>query len=144
MSALRGYDAWLTREPDWYGDEPPMRCSSCGGYLKRQAEGTREWVMLNRCTGQAKVLTCTYDAHADAAILQIIGDEFAGKTYEVAYPPECGGSEPQWLIHNDGDIDPKKAASYRHDAHWYVEEYGQQAVAIRTCGSCGHINEEPL
>lgn len=143
---MRGYDAWVTREPPWMDYEPPVyRCSHCGSFLKAEAEGEREFMQIHMCDGKPKVIECKYgETDADEGILAIIGEEYRGKGYRLGYAPACGTKEGSHDLSYDGEIDPEKADEWEHEPHWYADPYGYTALALRTCGRCGHLNEEVL
>lgn len=140
-------DRYITREPYWMEEEerPARHCTKCGRFLKDEPEGGRSWVQISRCNGEAKVLTCHYGENSsDEGILQILGEEYRGKEYKLAYPPECGTKEGSIHADFDGDIRPEDAPSYKHDPHFFVEDpWCYQETEIRTC-VCGHINEEAV
>lgn len=124
MSAFRNYDAWITREPDCPDDEPfEAHCSGCGAFLAAAADEMSNHDELAHCDGQTITVTGTYDADADAGLLAILGDEFAGKSYEVEYDPPCG---------QVGEHDP-------HD--WPI---GGWTELIRVCRRCRHRNVEQM
>lgn len=138
---MRGYDAWVTREPDYGPDEPPVyRCSHCGGFLAQQPEAQRQFTTLRHCNGKAHVIDgCTHDE----GVLAIIGEEYRHTTFSVAYAPECGGKTAEHHQQGDeGEIAVADAPSYEHEPHFYEEPYGSPCCEIRTCKKCGHINEE--
>lgn len=143
---MQGYDAWVTREPDYLFDKPlPLpRCSTCGEFMQEQPEGFREWVTLERCSGEPKVIECKYgDVASDEGLLRILGEEYRGKSYRVAYAAACGSMNGSNHATYDGEIAPDVASEWKHAPHWFVAEWGYQRVAVRTC-SRGHVNEEAL
>ena len=135
---MRGYDAWVTREPPWMDYEPPVYRCSCGAFLKAEAEGTREWVTLSRCNGEANVYA---DQRHDDRVLAIIGEEHAAETFALAFRPACGSKTGAHEQEGDGEIRPEDAADWKHEPHYYAEPYGWQQCELRTCARCGRINE---
>ena len=112
---LRGLDAWLTRGP-WDEEEPPApRCGRCGGFLRRTADRTEPWEDGIDCDGTVTLHPQEYDE----ALIAILGEEYRGKTYDVAVSP-CG-------------ID--LAA---HEPHREIMAAG--VTEHRLCRRCGHQN----
>lgn len=142
MSTLRGYDAWVTREPPWYDDEPPVyRCCSCGGFLKSEPNGTREAVSIHRCDGQPTVVT---DQHHDEAVLRILGEEHRDDTFTVCYAPVCGNRTATYEEGGEqGEISESEVESFRHEPHFFADRMGPYIAAIRVCVRCGASNEDP-
>lgn len=135
---MRGYDAWITRGPPEYEERPPLRCASCGRFLKEEPDGGREYVRVRRCDGQPRVFEDTHDE----SVLAIIGEEYRGKKFTTAYPPDCGGKEPSHEQTGDGgEIHPNEVESYRHEPHFWADPYEWYAAAVRTC-VCGATNED--
>jgi hypothetical protein len=136
-------DRWITRDPPYDdGERVQLKCLACGRFLKEQEDGLREWVAVEHCSGEAKVLDCVYGAVAsDEGILQIIGEEFRGTSYQIAYPPVCGSMKGSNHRTFDGDIAPEAAPKWTHEPHFFADDFGYQQVAIRVC-VCGHANEE--
>lgn len=142
----RALDRYLTREPDYFRDGEPaaLKCSGCGKFLREQEDGIREWVNVERCSGEPSVIECTYgDAASDEQILAIIGEEHRGKTYRVAFSAACGSMKGSGHATYDGEVSPDKVEEWKHDSHFFVPEWGYQQVAVRVC-KCGHVNEEAL
>ena len=114
---MRGYDAWLTREPDWRTEEPVLlHCRSCGAFLPRDPERTEEWGDGYDCDGTVRTVAQPY-GEGLAAILGVDPED----TYNLAVS-DCG-------------ID-----TVPHVAHW-VEVIGG-VTEFRTCRACGTVNEE--
>ena len=132
-----GYDAYVTRDP-YFEYEPPesdFHCSACGRFLTDEPTYTREWQMVHRCDGEPKVLDCVYGGSAhDEGLIEILGEEFRGKSYRLGYPPKCKQAE------GEHEIDPDKADEHRHAPHFFGDPYGWHHVQVRVCG-CGHENE---
>lgn len=118
---MRGYDAWVTREPDYFDWEPPPqpKCSRCGRYVKREALWTVQGEDAVYCDGKTSTYQTTY-TERDASLLDIIGWGFLGETYNVEYPPPCGEER-------------------EHEAHYEV--VNSYTVVYRRC-SAGHIAKE--
>lgn len=121
---MSGYDAWLTREPDW--PEPPLpgeagwpRCE-CGAWLPLNPEREEGWEETQPCDGKPEVVTSLY-TKADAGLLDIIGWDFLDTSYTTEYDPICG--QPR-----------------EHPAHQYVVAAG--GILFRTCKRCGKENRE--
>jgi hypothetical protein len=143
VSALRGYDAWVTREPPEPAEPPVYRCCGCGGFLPEKADGEREYVTVHRCDGQPKVLT---GQRHEESVLAIIGEEHRDDTFTICYPPPCGGKT---VTHEpDGDrseIREDEVESYRHEPHFFMADgYDHYAAAVRVCRRCGCSNEDPV
>lgn len=134
-------DRWITREPDYYGadERELLRCSTCGVYLPDAPDHTVEWVVLSHCDGQPKVIECEHDEQT----LAIIGDEHRGRKFKVAYPAACGSMAGSRHATHDGEVSPDDLEKWRHDPHFYVDDWGYQQVAVRFCAR-GHVNEEVL
>jgi ribosomal protein L37E len=120
---MRGYDAWVTREPDWASYEAPQpRCGACGGFLSPRAARSEDWEDVERCDGQRMVVADTYTS-LDKAILDIIGWEHLGQVRTTEYDPICGLPEP-------------------HAPHDYVVAGG--SIEYRTCRRCGQEAREVI
>lgn len=116
---MRGYDAWVTREPDYGPDEPALlHCSECGGFLKLTPDSSETKEDRRSCNGRPVSFECTY-TEQDAAILDIIGWDFLGKTYFAEYDAPCGRSKS-------------------HPMHTFVQHAWGEDTHI--CKRCGHKN----
>ena len=135
------YDAWVTRDPPCYEEPEPLHCSSCGRFLRIEPDFTREFCAVDWCDGKPSV----YENEHDEAVLRIIGEEYRGKTYRVAYPPPCcsrDGKPESWHRH-DHEIGPEEVEEWRHTPHFFESQWGSGWVQVRVC-ACGHANEEPV
>lgn len=121
ISALRGYDAWLTRTP--WDDMPdfivPPKCSVCGIFMQDKAlhcvtvdEG--DW-----CSGKPPQVEVTF-TERDAGILDIIGWDKLGTSYMETYLTLCGEEK-------------------EHEPHFAV--MSGYMVIYRRC-SRGHLSKE--
>jgi hypothetical protein len=106
--ALSGLDAWLTREPDYEPEERPQhRCEACGAFLAHWVDRRESWEHTEPCDGAEVVCSDTYTAD-QPGILDIIGWQHLGETFEVVYDPPCGmpgPHEPHALVIAGGDIE---------------------------------------
>jgi hypothetical protein len=125
------------------GDEcAPLNCGHCGGFLKRDAEATREWDVILLCDGKPSRIEQTHDD----AVLAIIGEEHRGETFTICYPAACGSRDGKPGDYSDGgeEISEADLDAHTHAPHWFRDAWGQQQVALRTCARCGTVNEETL
>lgn len=138
----RALDRYITREPEWYDEEPiALKCAKCGRFLKQEPDGKREFVSIRHCDGQPHVLT---GQKHDEAVLRIIGEEHRDDEFTIAYPPACGSKTASQHTVWDGEISESEIDEYKHEPHFFVEDvWGYLLYEIRTC-VCGHINEEPM
>jgi hypothetical protein len=83
-------------------------------------ERSEPWAESLDCTGKPTSVTYVY-SEADAGVLNIIGWDFLGKSFEETYAPDCG---------QEGG----------HEAHLYEVAGGMHL--FRTCAHCGHENKE--
>ena len=141
---MRGYDAYITREPSWmHDDEPPVyRCSTCGCFLAQRPDAEIHYMQIRHCSGKAQVIDgCTHDD----AVIRIIGEEHRHETFSVAYVPSCGGRTASHYPQGDeAEINVSDAPGYEHEPHWFEDEHGSPTVLVRTCGYCGVANEEAI
>jgi hypothetical protein len=123
MVGLHGLDAWLTREPDYEGQEPVQpRCEACGGFLSVRAEQSEPWEQTEPCDGQGMVVHDFY-TQTDRHILDIIGWEHLGEARTTEYDPVCGRTPA-------------------HLPHDYVVAGG--TYEYRTCSRCGTVNKDTI
>jgi hypothetical protein len=123
MVGLRGLDAWLTREPDYEGQEAVQpRCGACGGFLSFRAERSEPWEDTEPCDGQGTRVADTY-TEDDREILDIIGWEHLGETTWIDYDPVCGLP----AIHEPHDY-PVAGGTYEY----------------RTCHRCGAETKDTI
>lgn len=143
--AAASLDRWITRESPYDdGERPLLKCSGCGRFLVEEPFGTREFVAINFCTGEPKVIECKYgEVSADESVLAIIGEEFRGKTYRFAHAPACGSMKGSVDQTYDGEISPEDAEQWKHAPHWFIAAHGYSQSALRWC-TCGKLNEEVL
>ena len=135
------YDQWITRDPPCYEEPEPLHCSSCGRFLRIEPDFTRDLCAVGWCDGQPSVHECEHDE----GVLRIIGDEFRGTTYKVAYPPPCcsrDGKQENWNM-DDHEINPDQAGEWKHAPHSFEPQWGSCTVQVRVC-ACGHFNEEVI
>lgn len=51
---LSAYDAWVTREPDWFTDPPPQpKCGKCGSYIAWEPASEELNKHVAHCNGKA-------------------------------------------------------------------------------------------
>lgn len=113
-------DAWITREPDWFDDEPPaLKCRQCGAFLRREPERTEHWEDAVDCDGSETLVVMEYSD----SMVAILGEEFRGKTYTESVSP-CGIEVGMHASHREVLM----AGETRH----------------RTCRRCGAEDKEAL
>lgn len=66
---MNGYDAWVTREPDYPEPPPQPRCISCGGFLSPEPDGIKPYEESVTCDGEV----LEYQMPYDAPLLDILG-----------------------------------------------------------------------
>ena len=102
----------------YFHESPPQpHCSRCGRFLPWKADRVEPWEDTLSCDGSETVYQHAYTEEA----VGILGEEYRGKTYPVSVS-ECGI-----------EVGP-------HEPH--VEIMAAGAVEYRTCGGCGHENQE--
>lgn len=125
-------------DPPSYDYEPPVyRCEACGRFLCNEPTYEFEAWPISLCDGKPIHYTHPYDER----LVAILGEEFRGGTYRVAFPAACGTKDGTIFPSHDGDVDPDRAAEWQHEPHWIVDEFGTAPVAVRVCW-CGHENQE--
>lgn len=109
------------------GDEPDAlelrmahRCK-CGAFLPNNPERTEPWEDATECDGKVEA----YDQPYDEGSIQILGEEYRGKTYKV-YVASCGAM--------------LKNANERHAPHREVHNAG--TTGFYRCGKCNHLSKK--
>lgn len=111
---MRGYDAWLTTDRSLDYEPPPQpKCARCGSFLPWKVERVENKEDVLRCDGTVRVHPQEYDD----GLVAILGDEYRGKTYDVAVS-DCG-------------IDTTPHAPHDEVQYAWSELH-------RTCKRCGH------
>lgn len=115
---FRGYDAWLTTDRSLDYEMPPQpKCSHCGRFVKSKPDFCEDKADILHCDGTVKVSIHEWDERTVA----ILGDEYAGQTYEQSYS-DCG-------------IDTVSHAPHDEVQWAWTEQH-------RRCASCGHDSIE--
>ena len=130
--------------PGYEDEQPQRRCNKCKAFISNQPVTKIETKRYHWCKGKAKVIDCTYTAEYDRGILDIIGWDFEGKTYQIAYSPECG--TPSGSIDSDGpqEISVKSIQTWEHDPHWCIESHDWILKYTYQCKKCGNSQEEEV
>lgn len=98
---------------------PQLRCNQCKGFLPSKIERVEHGQKVQHCDGKITSYECEYDE----GLINILGEEYRGKTYKIYY--SCDGDE---VDENTKDHEP-------HDiliSLWTKE--------FRTCKRCGFVN----
>jgi hypothetical protein len=136
---MRGYDAWVTREPP-EPPEPPT-CSECEEDLPEQAYKKVEERVFERCDGQPAASEYRYDDGSHEGLLEIIGEEYRDKTYTVHYSPVCGHKTAEEWGGYQEEISEGEAESYKHEAHWFTPPMACSTTYHYRCPN-GHENQD--
>lgn len=102
-------------EPDTFELQMAHRCRKCGAFLSAKSDGQEGWEEGWNCDGKGT----EYQQGYDEAEIQILGEEFRGKTYTVR-ETYCG---------KQGD----------HQPHRVIMDAG--TAMVYKCRKCGHENK---
>lgn len=101
--------------PDEPRDRPSPHCSNCNARLPQLPDRMEPWEEGFDCSGEIRMV----DQEYTEGLIDILGEDFRGKTYQVAVA-DCG-------------VDMEPHAPHREITWAGVDE-------IRRCRACGEVN----